>query len=348
VLAWVGIAGEEKEKPVRVAAVSGQAAGYLDGITVSWDENSVSGQGPTGRAIRSGELQIMIDRETSAIYQPWRERARDFNIASSLTVPLQIEGGWRGALMVYANCADAFDQVAIEVFVDLAGEIAHGLYAMQQKEQLESEQRRLEHTQEKLTNAFAAIVSALVAAVDARDPYTAGHEGRVAELACSIASELGWGEERQTALRMAAMVHDIGKLSIPIEILVKPGRLSDEERQLMNAHPETGFQILKDIPFDYPIAAIVRQHHEKLDGSGYPLGLTRNEILPEAQVLAVADIVEAMACDRPYRKAIPLPVVLDEILCQAGKQLDGDTVQACVNLLRRDATRLPAITTRER
>jgi len=256
-------------------------------------------------------------------------------------VPLLVEGICRGALMVYASCADAFESVSIDVFEDLAREIGHGLQALRQRDQLELERRDRTLTQEKLTEAFSSIVSALVTAVEARDPYTAGHEGRVAEIACAIGQEMGWSEERLTALRMAAMVHDIGKISVPIRILVKPGMLSERERKLLNAHPDTGYAILRDIPFDYPVAEIMRQHHEKLDGSGYPRGLRDKEILPESRVLTVSDIVEAMACNRPYRKAIPLPEVIQEIERQAGHQLDAEVVRVCVRLLQEKRDVLP-------
>jgi putative nucleotidyltransferase with HDIG domain len=167
-----------------------------------------------------------------------------------------------------------------------------------------------------------------------RDPYTAGHETRVADIAYAIGAEMGWPVSQLEGLRMAAMVHDIGKISIPAEILSKPGRLTAEEYTLVKKHPETGYAILRDIPFSWPIADIVRQHHEKINGSGYPLGLKGNEILPESKVLAVADIVEAMASNRPYRIGIDLDVVLDQIQEEAGTLLDTEAVRICVDLFR--------------
>jgi putative nucleotidyltransferase with HDIG domain len=174
----------------------------------------------------------------------------------------------------------------------------------------------------------------MVTAMEMRDPYTAGHESRVAEIAYAMGKQMGWEEPRLQALRMAAMVHDIGKISIPTEVLAKPGRLTTAEYALIKQHPDTGYAILKDIPFTWPIADIVRQHHEKLDGSGYPLGLTADEILPESKVLAVADIVEAMGSNRPYRAAIGLLAVLKEIEGQAGLLLDAEAVKVCADLFR--------------
>jgi PAS domain S-box-containing protein len=341
VLAWVGVAEEGEGKLVRVLAAAGPATGYLDGLTISWDENHPDGLGPTGRAIRSGQLQIMEDREAEPEYRQWRERAERFGICSSMTIPLVVDVGWRAALMVYANRTRAFEPVAIGVFEHLVREIGYGLKALHQKELLEAERVKHALAQEQLTAAFAAIVSALVSAVEARDPYTAGHQGRVAEIAGAIGRELGWNEDRLTGLHMAAMVHDIGKISIPSRILVKPGRLTAEEIEVIKMHPDVGYTILKDIPFHWPIAEIMHQHHEKLDGSGYPLGLRGEEILPEAKVLAVADIVEAMASDRPYRPSIPLNQVLAEIERQADLQLDAEAVRACVRLFREKHFILP-------
>jgi len=167
-----------------------------------------------------------------------------------------------------------------------------------------------------------------------RDPYTAGHENRTADIAYAIGKEMGWPEGRLQGLRMAAMVHDIGKISIPSELLNKPSRLTYEEFELVKGHPESSYAILKDIPFTWPIAEIVRQHHEKLDGSGYPQGLKGDEILAEAKVLTVADIVEAMAAARPYRKGLGLEVALAEVESQAGTLLDAEVVGICTRLFR--------------
>jgi HD-GYP domain-containing protein (c-di-GMP phosphodiesterase class II) len=145
---------------------------------------------------------------------------------------------------------------------------------------------------------------------------------------------MGWPEGRLQGLRLAAMVHDIGKITIPAKILSKPGRLSAAEFKLVKRHAESSYIILKDIPFTWPVAQIVRQHHEKLDGSGYPLGLKADAILPEAKVLTVADMVEAMASDRPYRKALGLEFALAQIEKEAGTLLDAEVVRICAALFR--------------
>ncbi len=332
VFAWVGIAEDGPMKKIRIAATAGSAVGYLNGLHLSWSEDEPEGRGPAGVCIRTDAVQILEDAETSPIFGPWRERARKFGIRSSVSIPLRIEGSWRGVLVVYAARANAFEAVPVEVFQRLVEQIVNGIQTIKQKQLLDAERNNLEKAQKHLSEALAASVSAMVTAMEMRDPYTAGHESRVAEIVYAIGKEMGWEEDRLQGLRMAAMVHDIGKISIPAEILNKPGRLTATEFELVKVHPETGYAILKDIPFNWPIADIVRQHHEKLDGSGYPLGLKADAILPESKVLAVADIVEAMASHRPFRKAHGLGVALAQIEKDAGTLLDAEVVRICVTL----------------
>ena len=225
-------------------------------------------------------------------------------------------------------------RTAIKVFEHLAMEIVHGIHAMDSSSCLQAERSRLEMLQRQLTMHLSAMVSPIVTAMEMRDPYTAGHQSRVAEIAVAIGREMGWPAERLQGLRVAALVHDIGKISIPAEILTKPGQLTAADRVIINGHPETGYRILRDVPLIWPIAEIVRQHHEKLDGSGYPFGLKGIDILPEARILTVADIMEAMASDRPYRAAIELETVLAELETQAGRLLDEEVVRACTTLFR--------------
>jgi PAS domain S-box-containing protein len=334
VLAWIGVAEDGQDKKIQFAAQAGTAVGYLDGLHLSWDENDQWGQGPAGICVRTDALQLADDIETSLAFNPWRERARRFGIRSSAFVPLHFPGGCQGLLCVYATRLNAFGTAPIEIFRRLAEQIAHGIDALQQKQLLEAERQTREETQKRLAGALAASVAAIVTAMEMRDPYTAGHESRVAEIAVAIGKEMGWPEDRLDGLRIAATLHDIGKISIPAEILNKPDRLSPEEWTLVKQHPDSSYAILKDIPFSWPVADMVRQHHEKLDGSGYPLGLKENAILPESKILAVADIVEAMATDRPYRATLGLDFALKEIERLAGTLLDAEVVRVCTTLFR--------------
>jgi PAS domain S-box-containing protein/putative nucleotidyltransferase with HDIG domain len=193
-------------------------------------------------------------------------------------------------------------------------------------------EERLRESFTKLAKTFEQTVKSLSSIAEMRDPYTAGHQVRVAKLACEIASEIGMSEEQVNAIRTAALIHDIGKIIVPSEILNKPGTLSVLERSFVEAHAQASYEILKTIEFEFPIAEIILQHHEKLDGSGYPQGLSGDSILKEARVLTVADVIEAMASYRPYRPALPLKTALEEISSHRGTLYDADVVDACLRL----------------
>lgn len=189
---------------------------------------------------------------------------------------------------------------------------------------------------EKMTRVVDETVHALASATEKRDPYTAGHQQRVAQLACAIAREMGGlDEDRIKGIRTAAIIHDIGKLYVPAEILCKPGKLTDIEFKLLKTHPQAGFEILQEIEFPWPIAQIVQQHHERLDGSGYPAGLVGDEILLEARIVGVADVVEAMSSHRPYRAGKGEKAALQEISRQRKKIYDPEVVDACLALFAR-------------
>jgi len=346
VLAWVGIAEEGPEKKIRVVAEAGSAKGFLHGLQLSWSEDEPGGQGPTGICIRTNKLVNIEDFETSDVSAAWRERAMLSGIRSSVSIPLLVEDGWRGVLTIYAARPNAFEAPAVEVLQHLAEQIVHAVHALDQGLALNAGEINLAHVQKQLTEALSAMVAPMVAAMEMRDPYTAGHENRVADIAVAIGKEMGWTEEQLHGLRVAAQVHDIGKISIPAEILTKPTQLTAGEWGLIREHPGTGYTILKDIPFSWPIAEIVRQHHERLDGSGYPLGLKGDAILPEAKVLAVADMVEAMGSHRPYRPAIKMNIVLEQIEKEAGGLLDVEAVRICAALFREKRLVLPSLNQR--
>lgn len=189
-------------------------------------------------------------------------------------------------------------------------------------------------SEKQLHDALIGTIQSIAGIVEMRDPYTAGHEKRVALLACAIAKEMGLDDYRIEGLQLAAEIHDLGKVQIPAEILVKPTRLSELEYKMIQMHPEAGYEILKDIDFPWPIAEMILQHHEKLDGSGYPRGLKGDEILLEARILCIADIVESMASHRPYRPALGIDVALDEIQQLKGTKLDTKVVDICVALFQ--------------
>ena len=187
---------------------------------------------------------------------------------------------------------------------------------------------------EKQHHTLEGVIRAVSLTLEIRDPYTAGHQRRVAQLASAMAREMGLPEERIEGLQLAASIHDIGKISVPAEILCKPGKISEAEFSLVKAHAAVGHDILEPIDFPWPIARIVRQHHEKMDGSGYPEGLSGSQILLEARILTIADVVEAMASHRPYRPALGIDVALEEIAGNSGRLYDTEAGSACLKLFR--------------
>ncbi len=184
----------------------------------------------------------------------------------------------------------------------------------------------------KLKRTLEGVISAVVATVEARDPFTAGHQRRVSQLACAVARELDLQGEEVEAIRVAGLVHDLGKMSVPAEILNKPGRLGPLEYELIKRHPQVGHDILSGIELPGDVAEIVLQHHERLDGSGYPRGLRGEDMLLEAKILAVADVVEAIASDRPYRPGSGTEKALEHVVRNRGTLYDREVVDACLAL----------------
>ncbi len=187
-------------------------------------------------------------------------------------------------------------------------------------------------TLQDFRGALDGIVQAMGLTVELKDPYTAGHQKRVAGIATAIAGEIGLSESRVEGVRMAGLIHDIGKIAVPSDILNKPGRITNNEYEIIKSHSQVGYDILKNIAFPWPISQIVHQHHERMDGSGYPQGLAGEDILLEARILAVTDVVEAMASHRPYRPALGVERALDEIGSNGGVLYDADVVNVCVRL----------------
>jgi hypothetical protein len=273
VLAWVGKAGDDEKKTVTVIGAYGSALEYVKDIQVSWSEFEPSGLGPGGTAIRTGISSVVFDSESDEGFLSWRERARQFGIRSAVGCPIPDGANHPyGVLLVYSKIPNAFGESEVQLFESLAQEIGFGLRSIERQHKLDDQIHEKELVQERLASSLRA----------------------------TIAKKLGWSDERIQSLYMAGMVHDIGKVAVPAEILTKPTRLTDLEMQMVQGHVESGYQILKDIPFPWPIAEMVHQHHERLDGSGYPKGLKGEEICPEARILAVADTIEAMATHRPY------------------------------------------------
>lgn len=186
---------------------------------------------------------------------------------------------------------------------------------------------------DKLRSAMEGTVQAISVMVEMRDPYTAGHQQRVANLACAIAESMGLAADDVYGLRMASVIHDLGKITVPAEILSKPGRLSDLEFEMVKSHVQSGYDILKQIEFPWPLADIILQHHERMDGSGYPNGLHGEDILLPARILAVSDVFETIASHRPYRPSLGLTRALNELKENRNKLYDDQVVAVCLSLI---------------
>ncbi len=192
----------------------------------------------------------------------------------------------------------------------------------------------LKASYERSQMILAGTVKTMSKIVETRDPYTSGHEAKVAIISCKIAEEMAMPKEQIEAIRVAAALHDIGKISVPSEILTKPGHLSDLEREIIKTHCRVAYDILKTIKFPYPVAEIILQHHERMDGSGYPQGLKGDKILMEARIIGAADVIDAMASHRPYRPALGVDVAIEEILRYKGKLYDHAVVDACLKIYK--------------
>jgi HD-GYP domain-containing protein (c-di-GMP phosphodiesterase class II) len=195
-------------------------------------------------------------------------------------------------------------------------------------------EEKLRQSLAKFKRTLDGTITALAALAEKRDPYVAGHQFRVARLACSMATHMGLSDDRIKGIGIAAAMHDIGKICVPAELLSKPGRISEHEYGIIRAHPEIGYDILRVIEFPWPLAEIALQHHERIDGSGYPRGLKGEEMLLESRIIAVADVVEAMSSHRPYRPALDVRDAIKEIRDHRGILYDSTVVDACLKVIR--------------
>lgn len=239
---------------------------------------------------------------------------------------------------VYDYIIKPFDKNSVLITVAnalrrLKLERANRRYRKQLEAMVAERTSELEETLEKLQKTLEGTIRAIALTVEMRDPYTSGHQKRVADLSCAIAGKIGLSEDRIEGILMGGNVHDLGKIAVPSEILSKPTRLSKDEINLIRQHPKAGHDILKPIAFPWPIARMVLEHHERLDGSGYPQGLSGEDILLEARILAVSDVVEAMSSHRPYRPSLGMDKALEEIQQNKGILYDPDVVDACTEIL---------------
>ncbi len=321
--AWVGLRGDDVKKLIHPLAAKGITIGKLRKLELTWEDNE-HGQAPTGTCIRSGKLvrhRNLVDEVPHSILPITLE----LGVVESLSLPLIVAEKIIGAMTVSATQHSQLGEEEEALLMEMAGDLAFGITKMRDNTE------RI-NILEKLEGSLDNAVTAIAATVEMRDPYTAGHQRRVAKLAAAIASEMGLSAEQIEGVRIAGIVHDIGKIHVPAEILSNPSKLSDAEFSIIKTHPQAGYDILRTIDFPWPVAQMILQHHEKMDGSGYPNGLKEEDILIESRILCIADVIEAMASHRPYRPGFGIFPALQEISRNKGRLYDQDVVKAVMTL----------------
>jgi len=329
---WVGYTEDESAKSLRIVAQSVSRAGTHENIALMVDNSHDLEH--AAQAIRSGEVQITRLGTRGAAASEVCAESEALDCMSCIAIPFRVADQARGALCIYSNAADFFDAEEVSLLRELADDLAFGIASLRihvERDHIAEEQR---HDEETLRKSLEESIQAIAFTVEMRDPYTAGHQRRVAQLSTAIAREMGLSEDRIHGLHLAAIIHDLGKIHIPAEILSRPGKLSAVEFELIKSHPLDGHNIIKDVKFPWPIARIVLQHHEHLDGSGYPNGSKSEQLLTESKILTVADVVEAMSSHRPYRPALGIDAGLEEIAAHRDVWFDANAVDACTRLFR--------------
>jgi len=324
-MAWIGYARDDDGKTIEQMAQSGFEKECPNLSPLTWDKTKQANC-PAGRAIISGEVVVVQD-VLSDEESTWRESALQYGYASCIALPLMDGKRAFGALVLFDDKVKVFDADEVKVLEEMSGDLAFGILTLRVKAAHREHEERLQKNMLQTVEAIASIV-------EMRDPYTSGHQARVAELAKEIARQMGLPEEQMHAIHLAGLVHDLGKIRIPAEILSKPGVLDEVEYALIKMHSKAGYDILKGVDFSWPIAQMVLQHHERMDGSGYPQGLKGEEILLGARILIVSDVVEAMSSHRPYRPGLGIEAALGEIIGSRGTRYDPQVVDACVALFR--------------
>ena len=326
-LAWIGFAERRPAVAVRSMAKAfggGEAAGSR--TDAEWDA-LLTDPTTTEVVLRLGRPSVS---QNGAMAEAGKVRADAGGSPledARVLLPLSEGGVTFGILTLYAPAGSVFTPDEMKLLVELAEDFSYGIVALRERVMREDSEKHLRRAMEEAVQAIASTL-------EMRDPYTAGHQRDVARLAVAMADEMGLPEDEIKGIYLAAIVHDIGKIRIPIDILSKPGPLTQLEYELIQTHAQTGHDIIKNVDFPWPVAQMILQHHERLDGSGYPAGLKGNEILQGAKILAVADVVQAMSRHRPYRAAFGERAALAEIERGRGRLYDSASVDACLKLFR--------------
>lgn len=343
--AWIGLVRKGNGEAVMPVAWAGSRTDYFREAAAG-DREMKYDHTLTGKVISSGSYAVAKTVPLDNTAAPCCDDAAGKGYISMISLPLMADGAAFGALNIHAVEPETFNEQEIGLLKKLTDNLSFGIIALRTRAARdravqafkESEERyrksegELKTSLKKLRETMKKTITAMAKVSEVRDPYTAGHQQQVAELSCAIAGELDMPREKIDYIQLAASVHDIGKIHVPSELLTMPGHISKLEFELIKTHPRAGYEILKTMDFPWPIAEIVLQHHEKINGSGYPDGLSGDQIVPEARILCVADVVEAMSSHRPYRPTLGVEVALEEISRESGTLYDPEIVDACLRL----------------
>jgi len=331
-MAWVGLVDGETRR-VNPVWHYGAEQGYLTDIVISTDDVP-EGRGPTGTAIRENRVSYVNDYATDERTWPWREAALKRGFRGGAGLPLRFGSKVIGALTLYADEPGFFDADQLSLLEEMAADISFALDGFERETLRRQAEEGRETALLRLRKALEDSIGLAASISEVRDPYTAGHQLRVSQLATAIAVEMGLPQYQVEGIRFGSLIHDIGKIGVPSEILSKPSKLTVLEMQLIQTHSKAGYEIIKEIEFPWPVALMILQHHGRLDGTGYPGGLKGDGIIPEARIIAVADTVEAMSSHRPYRPGLGMDAALAEIAALSGTRYDKQAVDACIRLIR--------------
>ncbi|MBO8161464.1 MAG: HD domain-containing protein [Thermosipho sp. (in: Bacteria)] len=319
----------EKEKQSKIIAIGGQEDTkhyFLTDVKSLFDELGVLSD-----VVKKRKVVLVKNILENVNFKHYKDSILKIGVKSLLALPLIYEKGLKGALFLLSKNDNVFGDVnVINLIKTLTYDLAIGIEKVKLRKELMEKNKVLEKSIEDILKILSKFV-------EIKDPYTLGHQINVANLSEQIAIKMGLPENQVRTIRLGALVHDIGKIGVPIEILVKPGKLSEKEFELIKEHPIIGHNLLKDLIYPYnTLAEIALQHHERLNGTGYPNGLKGSDISLESRIIAVADVVEAMSSHRPYRPSLGIEKALDVITKGKGKLFDPEVVNACISLFKED------------
>jgi len=331
-MAWIGYLSNDVKQSVLPMAYAGYQEGYLKKLNIDLTDTERK-NGPSGKAIITGISCICRNILTDPSFAVWRDDAIKNGYNASIAIPLSVSDSRPfGVLTIYSEEEDIFDEEEAKLLNEIGSELAYCIFSIRVRDERNLMSKELKINLEKMKRILMQTVDSLATSLEIRDPYTAGHQKKVAKIAKAIAKKMNLPDDQIEGISVAAALHDIGKMFVSSEILSRPGKISEVEFKLIQTHCQAGYDIIKGIEFPWPVRDMVLQHHERINGSGYPQGLTGEKILLGSKILAVADVVEAISSFRPYRPALGVDAAIEEITTNKGILYDPEVVDACLGL----------------